>query len=118
MERPLPSQTFTSKRHDTAISLPLTFTPPPGLNWNLQSAGTTVKFIARLPQQGVTTPKIDKAAVVTGEWSVRFDPAAADVNEIGAYDVEVEVIRSDGRKVTLPTVGFLKWTIGPDLNNA
>lgn len=108
--------TFKSKRHDTGMSLPLTFTPPAGVDWNLQEAGIAVKFIARLPTAGA--PKVAGAAVVTGAWSVRYDPTPTDVDTIGAYDVEAEVTRANGRKVTLPTVGYLQWVIGADLDDA
>jgi hypothetical protein len=107
---------FKSKRHDTAISPVVVLTPPPGLDWDLQTSGVTAKLIARLP--GAVSPKISRAAVVTGPWEVRFDPLAADVDTIGAYDVEVEATRSDGKKITLPTEGFLSWVIGADLDDA
>lgn len=111
----LPS-VFKSKRHDTGMSLPLTLTAPTGVTWTLEEAGITVNFIARLP--GELAPKVKAAAVVTGPWTVRYDPVALDVDAIGTYDVEVEVIRSNGKKVTFPTEGFLSWVIEADLDNA
>lgn len=114
----MPSTVFKSKRHDTASSPPLTFTPPAGLGWDLQEAGITVTFLARNPQTVGGAPKISGTATVTGAWSVRYDPTATDVDTIGTYDVEVEIVRSNGKKLTLPTVGFLSWVIGPDLNNS
>jgi hypothetical protein len=112
----LPSPEFKSKRHDTAMSPVLTFTPPAGVTWNLQDVGTVATLIARLPT--ANAPKIKRTAAVVGPWSVRFDPTAEDVDTLGAYDVEVEVVRPDNKKITLPTVGFLKWTIAADLDNA
>jgi len=55
-------------------------------------------------------------------WTVRYDPVPADVDTIGAYDVEIEVIRPNGKKVTFPTdepsePGSLAWRIGTDLNH-
>lgn len=111
----LPSAVFKSKRHDTGVSPELTLSPPGGVTWNLQEAGITVTFIARLPTS--QTPKIEAPAVVTGPWTIRYDPIATDVDTIGAYDVEVEVERSNGKKVTFPTENFLSWVIGVDLNN-
>ena len=107
---------FKSKRHDTGMSPQVTFTPPTGLTWDLEEAGITARFIARLP--AATAPKITGTAVVTGPWSVRYDPGPEDVDTIGAYDVEVEITRANGRKLTFPTEGFLSWVIGTDLNNA
>lgn len=107
---------FESKRHDTAVSPPLTFSPPPNLGWDLTEEGVTATFIARLPESSI--PKIEAAAEVTGPWSVRYDPTPTDVDTIGAYDVEVEVVRANGKKLTLPTKGWLSWVIGPDLNNS
>jgi hypothetical protein len=115
-ERAALPEVFESKRHDTGISPELTFTPPAGVTWDLTEAGLTVKFIARLPD--APTPKINAAAVVTGPWTVRYDPTATDVDTIGAYDVEVQATRSNGKKFTMPTVGFLQWVIHPDLDNA
>lgn len=112
----MPSQVFQSKRHDTATSPQPTFTPPAGLDWDLTEAGLTATFIARLPDSA--TPKIEAAAAVVGPWTVRYDPVPADVDTIGAYDVEVEIVRANGKKLTLPTVGWLSWVIGPDLNDA
>jgi hypothetical protein len=112
----MPSNVFKSKRHDTGISPEVTFTPPAGLTWDLTEAGIAAKFIARLPN--APNPKINGAAVVTGPWTVRYDPVPADVDAIGTYDVEVQITRSNGKKITLPTEGFLSWVIGTDLDNA
>lgn len=113
----LPSNVFKSKRHDTAVSPSMTFTPPPGLEFTLlDPPGASAKFIMRLPKE--TAPKVNKPAVITGPWSVRFDPIAADVDTIGAYDCEVEVTFANGKKITLPTEGFLSWVIAADLDNA
>lgn len=110
------SKIFKSKRHDTASSPKPTFTLPSDLGWNLSEAGITATFIARLPAS--TTPKISGAAVVIGPATVQYNPTAEDVDTIGTYDVEVEVVRANGKKLTLPTEGFLQWIIGPDLNNS
>jgi hypothetical protein len=107
---------FKSKRHDTAISPVVVLTPPAGIDWDLQTSGVTAKLIARLP--GEASPKISRSVTVTGAWQVRFDPLAADVDTIGAYDVEVEATRADGKKITLPTEGYLSWVIGADLDDA
>lgn len=112
----MPSQTFHSKRHDTAMSPTATFVPPDGLGFDLMTpAGSTATFIMRLP--GSADVKFDKPAVVTGPWSVRYDPEPEDVDEIGAYDVEVEIVFPNNKKLTLPTVGYLHWVIEPDLDN-
>lgn len=110
----MPSTQFESKQYDTGNSPEMTFTPPTNITWTLQDAGTTVKFIMRLPFS--SAPKIEATAVVTGPWTVRYDPIAADVNALGTYDVEVEVHRSNLKQLTLPTRGYLTWLIGPDLN--
>lgn len=112
----MPSNVFESKRHDTGLSPEPIFTPPEGVQWDLSEPGITATFIARLPKSAA--PKIKGAAVVTGPWAVRYDPTAEDVDTIGAYDVEVEIRRSNGRKITLPTKGFLSWVIGTDLDDA
>lgn len=112
---PLPSAVFKSKRNDTAISLPLSLTPPEGVTWDLQDPGIIVRLITRLP--GDLTHKVRGVAVVTGPWSVRYDPEPEDVDTIGAFDVEVEATRSDGKKVTFPTEGYLSWVITADLDN-
>jgi hypothetical protein len=111
----LPS-VFKSKRHDTGVSPQITFTPPDGLSWDLTEPGITATFIARLPTAGA--PKMNAAAVVTGPWSVTYDPTPTDVNTIGTYDVEVQIVRSNGRKLTLPTEGYLSWVISADLDDA
>lgn len=110
------SPVFTSKRHDTAISPQLTFTPPPDLGWDLTEPGTVATLIARLPDS--PTPKVNAPAIVVGPWTVRYDPIPADVNTIGAYDVEVQVVRPSGKKVTFPTEGYVTWRIVPDLDNS
>lgn len=107
---------FKSKRNDTGVSPVLDLTAPLGTAWDLNEVGIAVKLIARLPT--ATAPKINSAAVVTGPWQIRYDPTALDVDTIGTYDVEVEVTRSNGKKVTFPTEGFLSWTILADLDNA
>ena len=106
---------FKSKRHDDGVSPPLTFTPPAGVAWDLEEAGVTAKFIARLPSS--PNPKMVGTAAVTGPWSVQYDPTPEDVDTIGAYDVEVEVTRANGKKITLPTVGYLQWVIAADLDD-
>ena len=113
----MPSTQFESKQYDTGTSLLITFTPPVGLTFDLLEAGMIAKFISRLPNSA--SPKVESLAVViTGAWQVRYDPVPADVNALGTFDVEVEFTRSNGKKVTMPTHGFLTWLIGPDLNNA
>jgi len=119
MERelvPLASAVFKSKRHDTGFSPEITFTPPAGTTWDLAEAGVVAKFIARTPDSA--TPKIMGNAVVTGSWTVRYDPKPADVDTIGAFDVEVSIVRANGKQVTMPTEGWLSWVIGPDLDDA
>jgi hypothetical protein len=112
----LASAVFKSKRHDTGISPVLDITPPAGVTWDLEESGVTVQFIARL--EGDPAPKMIGAAVVTGPWQCRYDPTPTDVDEAATYDVEVEVRRSDNKPVTFPTVGYLKWEIEPDLDDA
>lgn len=112
----MPSQVFKSKRHDTGMSPEPMFTPPAGLSWDLEEAGITATFLARLPD--APAAKISGPAQVIGPWTVRYDPTPEDVDTIGAYDVEVEIVRSNGKKITLPTEGFLSWVIGTDLNNS
>lgn len=112
----MPSTQFESKQYDTGTSLLITFTPPVGLTFDLLEAGMTAKFISRLP--GSALPKVEAAAIITGAWQVRYDPIPADVNALGTFDVEVEFTRSNAKKVTMPTHGFLTWLIGPDLNNS
>lgn len=107
---------FKSKRHDTGISPQMTFTPAAEVEWDLEEAGIAAKFIARLPSSG--SPKMNAAATVVGPWTVRYDPTETDVDAIGAYDVEVEITRSNGKKITLPTEGYLSWVIAADLDDA
>lgn len=111
----MPSTQFESKQYDTGVSLLISFTPPTGLAFDLLEAGMTAKFISRLPLTSL--PKIESVAVITGAWQVRYDPIPTDVDTLGTFDVEVEFTRSNGKKVTMPTHGFLTWLIGPDLNN-
>lgn len=111
------SKVFKSKRHDTAVSPTATFTPADGLPFDLMSpGGATANFIVRLPKDAA--PKFKKPAVITGPWSVRYDPVDTDVADIGLYDVEVEIILANGKKLTLPTEGYLQWQITADLDNA
>ncbi len=112
----MPSAVFKSKRHDDGISPVIDFTPPAGLTWDLTEAGIAAALIARLPD--AASPKMNAAAVVTGPWQVRYDPTATDVNTIGAYDIEVQITRSNGKKISLPTNGYLSWVISADLDNA
>lgn len=112
----LASKVFKSKRHDTALSPSISFTPAQGLSFDLMSpAGATASLIARLPTQPEI--KFKKPAVITGPWSVRYDPDPEDVAEIGSFDVEIEIILASGKKLTLPTEGYLSWVINPDLDN-
>lgn len=107
---------FKSKRHDTGVSPVIDFTPPVGVSWTLEETGMAVKLIARLPTS--PTPKINATAVVVGPWSIRYDPTALDVDTIGSFDVEVQATRQNGKKVTLPTEGYLSWVITADLDDA
>jgi hypothetical protein len=111
---------FRTKRHDTGISPELVLTPPEGVTWDLSENGLTARLIGRLNTS--PTAKINAPVVVTGPWRVRYDPVPADVDTIGIYDVEVEVTRGNGKKVTFPTAdpgeaGSLTWRIGTDLDN-
>lgn len=110
------SDTFTSKRHDDGVSPVITFSPPTGLDWDLTEAGLAGILIARLPD--ASAPSFTGPVVVTDAWQVRYDPQKTDVALIGTYDVEVEFTRSNGKQITLPTVGYLHWTIEPDLDDA
>jgi hypothetical protein len=113
----LTGKVFKSKRHDTAVSPQPTFTPAEGLPFDLMSpGGATAMFIVRLPNQ--PAPKFKKPATIVGPWTVRYDPEPSDVADIGAFDVEVEITLANGKKLTLPTEGYLSWVIGPDLDNA
>lgn len=108
---------FTSKRHDTAVTAPLTLYPAEGVNWDLHEPGITVRLYARLPAPG-SPLKMNGLCTVVGPWSITYTPTALDVDTIGAYDIEIEVRRADGRKVSFPTKGWLSWVIEPDLDNA
>lgn len=48
-----------------------------------------------------------------GNWS--YSPAAADTDESGDFDAEVEVTYADGKRETFPNRGFIRVTIGDDL---
>jgi hypothetical protein len=117
----LPSKEYLSKRHDTAIRIPVTLTPPANATWHLQTPGTTATFIARV--RDATTPKVQGEMVITGEWTAYYEPTSTDVDTIGLFDVEVEVFPSGGpKKITFPTddpgtANALTWRIGTDLNN-
>ncbi len=113
----MPSPIFKSKRHDDAVSPEITFTPPPGLGFDLTEPDMTAIFILRLPT--APNPKARKPCVITGPWSVRYDPDPEDVDTIGTYDVEVSFTRSNGKQFTLPTEKEknLKWIIDSDADN-
>lgn len=49
----------------------------------------------------------------TGYWS--YDFAAADTDEQGTFDAEVEVTFSDGVITTYPNRGYIRVTISKDL---
>ena len=110
------SKVFKSKRHDTAISPTATFTPPQDLPFDLLTpAGSSVMAIVRLPSAPAV--KFKKPAVITGPWTIQYNPDPSDVADIGAFDMEFEVTLPNGKKFTLPTEGFLQWVIQPDLDN-
>lgn len=111
------SPIFKSKRHDDGVSPEITVTPPPGLTFTLQEPGMTVFLIARLP--AAPAYKMRGQAVVTGPWTVRYDPSPTDVDTIGTYDVEVSAVRSNGRQITFPTEKEknLKWIIDSDADD-
>lgn len=49
----------------------------------------------------------------TGQWS--YDFAAADTDESGAFNAEVEVTFADGTITTYPNRGYIRVTISDDL---
>jgi hypothetical protein len=112
------SNVYESKRHDTRIRLVIDLTPPAGIDWDLTEPGMEATFIARLKTD--PAPKVEAPAEISGPWQIAYEPTPEDVDTIGAYDVEVECVGSDGRKLTFPTKGstFLSWVIGTDLNDS
>ena len=120
-EGPTLSKEFLSKRHDTAIRIPVTLTPPEGATWTLEDPGTTATFIARV--RDATTPKVQGEMVITGPWTAYYEPVPLDVDTIALFDVEIEVFPGGGtKKITFPTddpgtANALTWRVGTDLNN-
>ena len=79
--------------------------------------GTTTVFTMRLP--GNPTPLIDRAtanvtASSAGVVTIEYEWAAGDTDRPGVYACEFECDLS-GSPLTLPTKGYIEWTIEDDL---
>lgn len=77
--------------------------------------GGSVKF--RMRKQGVSGAalKVDAAAVIVNGTTndVRYDFAAIDTDEIGAFDAEWEITYADGKRETVPNDGFFTVRVSP-----
>jgi hypothetical protein len=106
------------KRGDTARSIQATLLDPDDVAVNLTTA-SSVKFIMRLKgARGSATPKVEAAAVIVTAASgiVRYDWVTADVNTVGTYYAEWEVIWPVGKPDTYPSNGYNEVIIQQDLN--
>jgi hypothetical protein len=82
---------------------------------NLASA-TTVKIM--MTPVGSTTLKINKIAcsvIDAPNGRIQYNPVAGDVDTIGDFNTEVEIVWADGRISTWPSAGYLPTHIWADL---
>ena len=106
------------KRGDTARSIQATLLDPNDVAVNLTTA-TSVKFIMRPKgSRGAASPKVEAAAVIVNASAgiVRYDWQAADVDTVGTFNAEWEVIWPTVKPDTYPSNGYNEVIIQQDLN--
>lgn len=76
----------------------------------------TVSFIMRLP--GAATPKVDAAATVVSAaaGTVKYAWATGNLDTVGAYEVEWEILYSGSRTLTVPAGGHDVIIVVADLD--
>ena len=96
--------TIITKLHDTKI----TFTDTPTIDGVVvppaNLAGCTLSFLLKDP----TNPAgaIKKAAVINVDGTFSYQPVPADVDTIGKYQQEWEVVYPSGQILTFPNNGY------------
>lgn len=105
--------TFKIKRNDREPSI-LAVLKQGGLPMNL--TGCSVRFLMRSNVSG-TTLKVDAAANIVDPvaGTVRYDWAGVDTDTEGHYIAEWEITKVGGKKISVPTDGYLQIFVTKDL---
>jgi hypothetical protein len=104
---------FRIKRGDTGPALVVGLSYSDGSSPNL--AGATGRFIMSL--RGATTPAIDEdVALDNTAKTATYTWQAADTDDAGTYQGEIEITFADGIVQTFPSQGFLAIVVEPDLD--
>lgn len=98
------------KQHDTSRPITDTLTIN-GVAINLANA--TVSLIFRAADGTVT--KRTATIVSAGFGQVQYTPIPADVATPGIFDLEWEIVFVDSTNLTVPTSGYIRLIIHPDL---
>lgn len=106
--------TIVTKQHDTKITFKdnptIDNVPVPPSDFS----GCTVSFLLRCDT--ITPPKaLKQAAVIQPDASFTYDPIPTDVDTIGKYQQEWEVIYPTGKILTFPNNGYNVVKIIADL---
>lgn len=102
--------TIISKQHDTKI----TFRDTPTIDdvpiLPADLAGCTVSFLLKSADVSIKKP-----AVIGGDGTFSYDPVAADVQTVGKYQQEWELVYPSGKILTFPNNGYNVVKIIADL---
>jgi hypothetical protein len=86
-------------------------------NGAVDLTGTTVKIV--VARSGATTPKVFATCTVSNQTTAKgqcvWTPVANDVNETGAFLVELHVTWGSGEKWVFPSDGYLEMVITDSL---
>lgn len=110
---------WTMKQHDTLPSIQATFSTLAGPT-DL-TAAVSIKFVMSLRTPMGSTPKINAIATIVAPATsgvVQYDWIAADVDTIGEYSAEWQVIWPGNKKQTFPTETYHTISIIGDLDLA
>ena len=102
------------KQNDTSPYLVATLQDGDGQSIDLTSSSVVFK----MRPVGISTPKVDRAAVIQSENSgiVRFEWQSSDTDTMGSYEAEFEVTHSDNTIETFPNASFIRVTITDDIS--
>lgn len=103
------------KQNDRLPSLTVTATQADGTAYDLTGATGAVFHLRNSETGAVKLSSMTATVVNAAQGILRYDWGTNDLDTAGLFDAEFEVTMNTGRKITVPTQGYISVRVVDDI---